>query len=144
MATSITIIAIFLAYRQALTDNPFEIYSDQKITPKYLSFGFSWLNDYSNERYFLVPFIFLADISKQFEKLFVDAFVNLIAKGSVVIAHLLSWGDKNIVDGGVKLTIYSIRSAGQAVRGLQNGKIQSYFLVTFVGVFLLILWLVVL
>ena len=142
LATSITIIAIFLAYRQALTENPFKIYSDPKIAPKYSSPGFSWLNDYSNEKYFLVPFIFLADVSKQFEKLFVDALINLIAKGSVVIAHLLSWGDKNVVDGGVKLTIYSIRSTGQAVRGLQNGKIQSYFLVTVMGVFLLILWLV--
>ena len=142
IATSITIIAIFLAYRQALTENPFKIYSAPKIAPKYSSPGFSWLNDYSNEKYFLVPFIFLADVSKQFEKLFVDALINLIAKGSVVIAHLLSWGDKNVVDGGVKLTIYSIRSAGQAVRGLQNGKIQSYFLVTVMGVFLLILWLV--
>jgi NADH-quinone oxidoreductase subunit L len=57
---------------------------------------------------------------------------------------MVSWGDRNIVDGGVKLTVFTIKSAGQGVRGLQNGKIQSYYLVTALGVVLLVLWLMIL
>ncbi|WP_221389920.1 NADH-quinone oxidoreductase subunit L [Dyadobacter sp. NIV53] len=142
VATGITFIAIFLAYRQATSENPFGINWETQSTPEMPKQGFSWLREYSNEKYFLVPFSFIADLSKRFEKHVIDAFVDFIAKGSVVAAHLVSWGDRNVVDGGVKLTVFSIRTAGQAVRGLQNGKIQSYFLVTVVGVFLLILWLV--
>jgi len=143
VATSVTFIAIFLAYRQTKSDNPFKIYSDIKVDQHSLKPAISyWLRDYSNEKYFLVPFSFITGLSRKFEKSVIDALVDFIAKGSVVLAHLIGWGDKNIVDGGVNLTVYSIRSVGQAVRGLQNGKIQSYFLVTAMGVFLLILWLI--
>ena len=100
-------------------------------------------NYFSNETYFLAPFAYIARISGLFEKKVINAFVDFVAKASVVLAHLASWGDRNVVDGGVKLTVYSIRSAGQGVRNLQNGKIQSYFLVTVAGLFLLILWLVI-
>jgi len=139
VATAVTVISIFLAYRQTTSANPFQLGSDQKLPGK----SFSWLNDFSNEAYFLAPFAYIARISSIFEKKIINAFVDFVAKASVVLAHLASWGDRNVVDGGVKLTVYSIRSAGQGVRNLQNGKIQSYFLVTVAGLFLLILWLVI-
>ncbi|TDE12315.1 NADH-quinone oxidoreductase subunit L [Dyadobacter psychrotolerans] len=139
VATSVTIVSIFLAYKQTTASNPFKIVSDQKE----LKQSFSWLNEFSNEKYFLAPFAYITNFSKLFEEKVIDAFVNFVTKASVVFAHFASWGDRNVVDGGVKLTVYSIRSAGQGVRNLQNGKIQSYFLVTVAGLFLLILWLVV-
>lgn len=142
LATAVTVISIFLAYRETKTDNPFHVYSNSEVNPAPQKPAFSWLRDYSNEQYFLVPFSYLADLSKQFEKHIIDAFVSFIVKASVVLGHLISWGDRHVVDGGVKITVFSIKSAGQAVRGLQNGKIQSYFLVTVMGVFLLIIWLI--
>ena len=138
-ATAVTLISIFLAYRESKAANPFQIVSEKQSLAKP---SFSFLRDYSNEEYFLAPFAFIAELCKKIEKHSIDAFVEFVAKGSVVLAHMLSWGDKNIVDGGVKLTVFSIRSAGQSVRNLQNGKIQSYLLVTITGVLLLILWLV--
>ena len=142
VATGVTLIAIFLAYRQTKSDNPFNIYTDIKMNQESLKPGVSyWLRDYPNEKYFLVPFSYVAGLAKKLEKNVIDALVDFLAKGTVVLAHLFGWADRNIVDGGVKLTVYSIRSAGQAVRGLQSGKIQSYFLVTAMGVFLLIMWL---
>jgi NADH-quinone oxidoreductase subunit L len=139
VATSVTLVSIFLAYRESKKENPFQISSRNEIQSK---LSFSLLGDYSNEKYFLVPFAYIAGMCKRFEKRVIDAFVEFVAKGSVVLAHLLSWGDRNIVDGGVKLTVFSIRSAGQTVRSLQSGKIQSYLLVTITGLLLLILWLV--
>jgi NADH-quinone oxidoreductase subunit L len=139
VATSVTLVSIFLAYRESKKENPFQMSSRNEIQSK---LSFSLLGDYSNEKYFLVPFAYIAGMCKKFEKRVIDAFVEFVAKGSVVLAHLLSWGDRNIVDGGVKLTVFSIRSAGQTVRSLQSGKIQSYLLVTITGLLLLILWLV--
>jgi NADH-quinone oxidoreductase subunit L len=140
LATCVTILSILLAYRQTAAQNPFHVYSAVRTEKQ--RYRLSWLNEFSNEKYFLVPFGYIAFVSKQFEKRFIDAFVDFVAKSSVVLAHFVSWGDKNVVDGGVKLTVFSIQSAGRAVRNLQNGQIQSYFLITVTGVFFLILWLV--
>lgn len=136
-ATAVTIVSIALALKETKVENPFRVLSKEAKKP-----GFSLLREYSNDFYFLAPFSYIADMSGKIEKYFVNAFVDAFAKWNVVLAHLLGWGDKNIVDGGIKLTVFSIRSAGQSVRSLQNGKIQSYFVVTITGVLLLILWLV--
>ena len=139
-ASLISIIAIFLAYRQSGTENPFGLHA-RPADPEESKPAAYWLRDFSNEHYFLVPFSYLARLAGRSESKVVDAAVNFVARANVVIAHLISWVDRNIVDGGVSLTVYVIRSAGNSARGLQNGKIQSYFLVTLTGIFLLILWL---
>lgn len=138
-ATLVTVVSIFLAYRATQSENPFQIFTP---VPTPVETRFSFLRAYSNEKYFLVPFAWLADLCRKTEKRFIDALVDFVGKWSVVLAHLISWTDRNIVDGGVKLTVFSIRSAGNSVRNLQNGQIQSYFLVTITGLLLLILWLV--
>jgi NADH-quinone oxidoreductase subunit L len=140
VASAVTFIAICLAYREMRTENPFGVKTaaTQPATLNRLSF----LRDFSNDHYFIIPFSWITRYLKIFEKHVIDAFIDLIAKGSVVLGHLIGWFDKVFVDGGVNLTVFSIRSAGQAARSLQNGKIQSYYIVTAMGVFLLILWLV--
>ena len=142
VASATTFLFIFLAYRETKAANPFRLGSTKGQTETGKKFAFSWLRDYSRERYFIIPFEFVANTFKRFEKSFIDLVVDWIAKGSVVAAHVISWIDRNVVDGGVNLTVFSIRSAGNAARGLQNGRIQSYYLVTVAGLFFLILWLV--
>ncbi|MCE6988591.1 NADH-quinone oxidoreductase subunit L [Dyadobacter sp. CY323] len=140
IASATTFLAIFLAYRQMKAPDPFGV-NGSKTAPE--TEKLSWLRDYSQEHYFIIPFSFITNYLMRIEKRIVDRFVDLVAKSSVVFAHVISWVDRTFVDGGVHLTVFSIRSAGQAVRSAQNGKIQSYFIVTAMGVFLLILWLVV-
>ncbi|MCF2445384.1 NADH-quinone oxidoreductase subunit L [Dyadobacter sp. CY345] len=144
VATGITLISIFLAFRETKAEDPFSIYAGNSKNSVPLLKKLAGLNEFSREAFFIKSFAFISNGLKQFESKFVDAFVDGVAKWSVVFAHILSWGDKNIVDGGVKLTVFTIKSAGQGVRGFQNGKIQSYYLVTALGVLLLILWLTVL
>ncbi len=69
-----------------------------------------------------------------------DAVVNGVGRFTVVLAHIIGWTDRHITDGGVKVVAGTARGAGQVVRLFQNGKIQSYFLVTFVSMLLLLLW----
>jgi NADH-quinone oxidoreductase subunit L len=141
VASAVTFIAICLAYREIKTENPYNIKT--AATQTVAVTRLSWLRDFSNDHYFIIPFAWITRYLKIFEKHVIDAFIDLIAKGSVVLGHLIGWFDKVFVDGGVNLTVFSIRSAGQAARSLQNGKIQSYYIVTATGVFLLILWLVI-
>jgi NADH-quinone oxidoreductase subunit L len=145
VAGGVSVVAFLLAWRQIVSKNPFKIYSGDKDSSQHSILSiFNGTTDFERETFFLKPFTFITTSFKQFEANVIDAFVDFIAKGSVVLSHLVSWFDKNIVDGGVHLTVYAIRSSGQAARRIQNGKIQSYFLATVVGVFLLIVWLIVL
>ncbi|SEI82569.1 NADH-quinone oxidoreductase subunit L [Dyadobacter sp. SG02] len=141
VASAVTFVSIFLAYRETSADNPFKV-NDPIPVGEPAQSPWNWLRGYSNEQYFLIPFDFITKYLKAFEKNIVDALVDLVAKGSLVFGHFIAWFDRMFVDGAVHLTVFSIRSAGQAARNMQSGRIQSYYIVTVMGVFLLILWLV--
>ncbi len=142
VAGGVSVLAIFVAYRQIRSENPFRIHSPENNAQGWFGLNiFNWNADFAREIFFLKPFSFITTILEKFEKQIIDNFVDFVAKSSVVFAHILSWVDRILVDGGVHLTVFAIRSSGQAVRRIQNGKIQSYFLATVAGVFLLILWL---
>ncbi|MGG7662338.1 NADH-quinone oxidoreductase subunit L [Dyadobacter sp. BHUBP1] len=141
VASAVTFVSIFLAYRETSAENPFKV-NDPIQAGEPAQSPWNWLRGYSNERYFLIPFEFITKYLKAFEKNIVDAFVDLVAKGSLVFGHFIAWFDRTFVDGAVNLTVFSIRSAGQAARNMQSGRIQSYYIVAVMGVFLLILWLV--
>jgi NADH-quinone oxidoreductase subunit L len=144
LAGGVSVIAISLAWFQIRSKDPFGIYSgEENLGLSQKKSFFNWTRDFERETFFLLPFTFMTSCLKRFEAGVIDAFVDFVAKGSVVAAHLISWIDQYIVDGGVHFTVFAIRSSGQAARKIQNGKIQSYFLATIAGVFLLILWLVV-
>ncbi|MCF2516019.1 NADH-quinone oxidoreductase subunit L [Dyadobacter sp. CY351] len=144
VASLTTLVSIFLAYREIKSENPFSINTLNAVNAPNALQKLVWLRDYSNTQYFIIPFAFITKHLKIFEKRVIDSFVDRLAKVSVVLGHLIGWFDRFFVDGGVNLLVFSIKSGGQAVRNLQNGKIQSYFIVTAMGVFLLILWLVIL
>jgi NADH-quinone oxidoreductase subunit L len=141
VASAVTFLSIFLAYRQTKSENPFQVNNPIPV-PDNIQSRWSWLRGYSNEQYFLIPFDFITKYLKAFEKNVVDGLVDLVAKGSLVFGHFIAWVDRMFVDGAVHLTVFSIRSAGRAARNLQSGRIQSYYIVTVMGVFLLILWLI--
>lgn len=106
------------------------------------------VNPYANhdeatqhQTFFLILFQKIANFCAKIESEIIDSIVNVIARSTVVLAHVVGWTERHVTDGGVKLVAGTAKGAGQVVRLLQNGKIQSYFLVTFVGVLLLLLWL---
>ncbi len=92
--------------------------------------------------FFLILFQIIANFCAKVESRIIDSAVNIVAKSTVVLAHVVSWTDRYVADGGVKVVTGTAKGAGQVVRLFQNGKIQSYFLVTFVSVLLLLLWFV--
>jgi NADH-quinone oxidoreductase subunit L len=145
VAGGVSAVAILLAYRQIKTNNPFGIYTGDTPRAWYPSLiALNCMADVSRDVFFLKPFGAISHLLEKWERNVIDSLVEGIARASVVLAHLIGWFDKHIVDGGVHLTVFTARSAGQAVRNIQNGRIQSYFVATVAGVFLLIIWLLVL
>jgi len=96
--------------------------------------------DHHTRTFFLIPFQQISVLFEQIEARILDAVINGAAKFTVIFAHLVSWGDRRVVDGSVNLLVSSIRTAGKGVKNLQSGQIQSYYIVTGLSLFLLIIW----
>ncbi len=71
---------------------------------------------------------------------FIDRILHFTAKAYVVFAHILHWFERSIVDGIIKLTAYLSSVLGRLLGSIQGGRIQSYFIISLLGILLLILW----
>lgn len=75
------------------------------------------------------------------EKGLVDGLVRGLGVGTVVLAHIVHAFDRLIVDGTVNGAVWLAAQTGQAVRSVQNGRIQSYVTAAVVGLLALLWWL---
>ena len=69
----------------------------------------------------------------------IDRAVAYFAIGSVVLAHILAWFDRHVIDGLARFGAWAAGAAGGITRSFQNGRVQSYFVVSLVGLVLIIL-----
>lgn len=69
----------------------------------------------------------------------VDAFVVRFGQLQVVIAHVLKWFDRHIVDGIVHMLTLIVGRIGKLGRSMQTGNVQSQVLLSFLFLILLIL-----
>jgi len=70
----------------------------------------------------------------------IDALVNLAGVAVVVGAHLVSWLDRYVVDGAVRLVVFATGRVGLAARS-RNGRVQTYFAVALSVFLLTLVWL---
>lgn len=143
--------ALALVYRQVrrtagfFEKTIFEKYSDRYPVWQQTYGRFRTLADHDettqHRTFFLIYFQKIAVFCARLDRKVVDSLVNGLGRAAVVLAHVVGWTDRHITDGGVKVVAGTARGAGQVVRLFQNGKIQSYFLVTFVSMLLLLLWI---
>ena len=68
----------------------------------------------------------LAKAAYWWDQKVVDRVVNLIGETQVVVAYVMGWFDRNIVDGGVKLLTWTVNFAGNRTRQIQGGNLQAY------------------
>jgi NADH-quinone oxidoreductase subunit L len=84
-----------------------------------------------------------ANLFTYIDRRIIDKALHIFAMGNVVLAHLIGWFDKRIVDGTVNLSVFMAGRAGGITRSLQMGKIQAYFSITLIALILFIIWLIV-
>ena len=76
------------------------------------------------------------------KKWYFDELYGMIAGQAYIgFAQASSWFDKNIVDGVVNFSAYTIQAGGQTMRVLQEGRIQFYLLILTTSLLLLMLLL---
>lgn len=92
---------------------------------------------------FIKPYILLAEGLTWLDRNVIDGAVNAVARGFVALTSV-SWKfDGAVIDGAVNGAGTIARSAGLRLRGLQNGRIQSYQRLIAAAVVVLMLYLVV-
>ena len=76
-----------------------------------------------------------------FDAQIIDRFLDGLAKLTVVLGHVTKWFDKYFVDGLVNLTAATSGKVGQLTRSIQSGKVQTFVVMSFVFLLLILLLL---
>ncbi|WP_223815907.1 NADH-quinone oxidoreductase subunit 5 family protein [Adhaeribacter rhizoryzae] len=93
------------------------------------------------EKVIINPFMRLSGGAAAFDKNFIDYSLNTFAKIMVVLAKLIGWVDRWLVDGTVHLLVKVAGLIGRLGRFMQNGKVQSYYIFSLLGLILLFLYI---
>ncbi|MBL6445806.1 NADH-quinone oxidoreductase subunit L [Fulvivirga sp. 29W222] len=105
----------------------------------------SYNNWYLNEAYKLIiekPLLWISNGLTSFEKRVIDRAIDSLAIGNVILAHLIGWIDRMVVDGFVNFSVFFAGRIGVMTKSLQGGKIQSYILIAVFGIVLMIFWII--
>lgn len=106
---------------------------------------FRWVhNKYFVDEFYEVAFIGpckrLGEHLFTFDQRVVDGAVNGVAKVSLRISELLRWVDVNVVDGLVNLVAWLLQQLAFGFKKVQNGQVQNYAYVMFLGFLLFAFW----
>ncbi|KAA9346763.1 NADH-quinone oxidoreductase subunit L [Larkinella humicola] len=102
----------------------------------------NWYLDGFYKRLIVRPFVRLAYLSYGFDRRVIDKLVDFAGIGTVVLAHMIGWADRMIVDGLVNGASWLAHRLGNLTRSVQNGRVQSYIASAVVGL-LVILWFLI-
>jgi NADH-quinone oxidoreductase subunit L len=102
----------------------------------------NWFLDDAFRLAVVAPAKFGARLARLVDQQVVDALVNLSGAAVVVLAHLVNWLDRYVVDGVVRLTAFAGGRLGRAARA-ESGRVQTYFAVALTGFLLVLAWLLV-
>ena len=84
--------------------------------------------------------IFLGAVFRGIDKLVVDGILHGIAWVTYGISQVIRWvGDELIINGGFDTGCEGVRSFGQVMARLQNGRVQNYIRVMSLGAAVLVL-----
>jgi NADH-quinone oxidoreductase subunit L len=102
----------------------------------------NWFLDDAFRLVVVRPVKLAARLAQLADQKVVDALVNFMGVAVVVLAHLVNWLDRHVVDGVVRLTAFAGGRLGQVSRA-SNGRVQTYFAVALSGFLLALVWLLV-
>ena len=87
---------------------------------------------------FVRPVLKASALVYAFDKGFIDRFLDITGKSFVVLAKLINWADRVLVDGVVRLFTKITALFSLLAKMLQSGRVQSYYVVALIGMVLLV------
>jgi NADH-quinone oxidoreductase subunit L len=111
--------------------------------PNSFLYKLSFKHWYLNDLYELLVKIILkiATYFQQFEQNILDQIIKQFAIFQVVVAQVIAWIDKYLVDGVIDSLVFLVGRMGFTTKSMQDGKIQHYFALTILSLLGIILWL---
>jgi NADH-quinone oxidoreductase subunit L len=80
----------------------------------------------------------LAKLAFKFDLGVIDGTVNGVARLTVILSKIAAWIDRYIVDGAVNMTAKIVGIFSLVLRRMQTGYIQTYLLIAFFGLVIII------
>jgi NADH-quinone oxidoreductase subunit L len=73
----------------------------------------------------------------------IDRFIHFFAITQVVLAHIVAWLDKVLVDGLITLLTSITSKLGAFSRSFQTGKVHGYFIFALMATIILLIWIII-
>lgn len=102
----------------------------------------NWYLDSLYRFFIITPIIRLSGFIHYFDQKVINGFVDFLGVFQVVLAHLVAWFDRFVVDGLVKLIPKLAAFVGWIARPAQEGKIQTYFIITLLIFIAFLYWII--
>lgn len=93
------------------------------------------------DKLLLRPVLWMARMLYRLDKRVIDYTLDYASKWLVVFSKIVKWFDNWVVDGSVWLIGAMAKVLGRFGRGLQNGKVQSYYAYSLFGFILIMLYI---
>lgn len=103
---------------------------------------YHWYQDALYHKVLLPFLLLLSQVLAWLDQKILDRFIVVFTKAQVVFAHMIRWFDVYVVDGLVHFTSISVGKVGQLTRSFQSGRVQSFVVLSFIFVLLILLLLV--
>ncbi|GAB4335563.1 MAG: hypothetical protein OHK0038_13330 [Flammeovirgaceae bacterium] len=143
ISIAFSMIGIFIAYLLYIKKLGVSL-KNSLFSPHSFLYKLSFKNWYLDDLYQLFVRITLktAHYFQKFEQYVLDEFIKQFAIFQVVMAQIIAWTDKYIVDGVIDVLVFLIGKMGIATKSMQDGKVQHYFALTILSLLGIIFWLV--
>ncbi|WP_277476552.1 NADH-quinone oxidoreductase subunit L [Catalinimonas alkaloidigena] len=90
----------------------------------------------------ITPIIRISVFIHHFDQKVINSFIDFLGVFQVVFAHLIAWFDHYVIDGLVTLMAKLSSFIGWLARPAQQGKIQTYFIITLLVFIAFLYWLI--
>lgn len=91
----------------------------------------------------VIPGITTAKIAALADVKIIDRFIHVFAISQVVLAHIIAWLDKVLVDGLITLLTAITSKLGAFSRSFQTGRIHGYFIFAIMATIILLIWIII-
>ncbi len=140
VAITMTLAGVAIGYHLGRFQKEIADISSHSRSPKNIFYRVSsknWFLDSIYNKIVVKGLLKISGALAKFDTRIVDAFVNLLGIGYVIISFLVAWFDKIFVDGIVRLAVYTTGGLGLMTKGVQGGKIQTYIIWAFFGLIII-------
>ncbi|WPP50621.1 NADH-quinone oxidoreductase subunit L [Catalinimonas niigatensis] len=102
----------------------------------------NWYLDSIYRLLVITPVIRISGFIHHFDQKVINGLVDFLGVFQVVLAHIVSWFDRYVVDGIVKLITKLAQFIGWLARPAQEGKIQTYFIISLLIFIAFLYWVI--